>query len=352
MASWARAALLAGAAAAAGAVAARTGEHSRQGLQQEARAALEPNWGAAVINLDRRPDRLRRFALALNASEPWLLRSGRLCRVRGRDGRDWLDRHHGEAPAMPRRSPLEGMANGSRRVPLQMSEAVDGGWFSDSAVRMLRSTTAVWPAMTAGGAGLYLGHADAWQQVVSRGWDYGLIFEDDLTLFAPTFEAYASKALVGGLRSVDWDLLYLQHDNCPFWKKNTPYPFTHYQASEEQDVHITVFDTAAYIVTQRGARKLLAGAFPAGEQLDAALFGMGGLRRALLLPPVAQADETRTPSTGIAYRDTDVQAGAPTDSFRKLRGAIEGLTAATADAAGSNAAAARRGGVDIPDCGA
>ncbi|CAK0873169.1 unnamed protein product [Prorocentrum cordatum] len=342
---WARAALLAGAAAAA-----QTAERSRQGGQhgaaqdaagRQARAALGPNWGAAVISLDRRPDRLRRFARALNASEPWLLRSGRLCRVRGRDGRDWLDHHHGE-----------GLANGSGRVPLRMSEAVDGGWFSDGAVRMLRSAAAMWPAMTAGGAGLYLGHADAWQQVVRRGWDYGLIFEDDLTLFAPSFEAYASKALVGGIRSVDWDLLYLQHDNCAQWKKNAQYPFAPGQLSEEQEAQGQVFDTAAYVVTQRGARRLLAEAFPAGQQLDAALSGMGGLRRALLLPPVAQADETVIPSSGMAYRDTDVQQGAPTDAFRRLRGAVEGLAAATAAAAGPSEAADRRGGLAIPDCGA
>ncbi|CAK0807531.1 unnamed protein product [Prorocentrum cordatum] len=40
--------------------------------------------------------------------------------------------------------------------------------------------------MTAGGLGLYLGHAAAWRHILSAGLDFGLVFEDDLTLFAPS----------------------------------------------------------------------------------------------------------------------------------------------------------------------
>merc|ERR1719247_922970 len=75
------------------------------------------------------------------------------------------------------------------------SSLVADGWITEAAMYQAVNGTDGWPAMTAGGIGLFLAHADAWQQIIKMKLDYGIIFEDDLTLFAPSFESHVSSVL-------------------------------------------------------------------------------------------------------------------------------------------------------------
>lgn len=307
-------------------------------------AAAEPSrWEAMVINLDRRPDRLQNFTRAVQKSEPWLLDGRHLCRVVGRDGRtlprdarvggdpsklkDDLNalrafirggktrtelRNEVAGAGAPRASEADG------GVPTSLSDTgllLNAGWVSREALREATHDQE-WPMMTAGGVGLYLGHAAAWRHVVERNLDYGLIFEDDLTLFAHNFHDQVLGILgsSGASPTPKWDLLYLQRCNDEDWKKERVagpdvHPARH-EADRSQEIAVgdqeLVTCTGAYIVTRTGAQKLLRGALPAAEQLDSQLASVPGLKRAALSPPVAQCQEIRI-NGAWRTRDTDVQ---------------------------------------------
>mmetsp|Transcript_9710 Transcript_9710/g.17067 ORF Transcript_9710/g.17067 Transcript_9710/m.17067 type:complete len:511 (+) Transcript_9710:37-1569(+) len=207
-------------------------------------------------------------------------------------------------------------------VPTELTDRrtiVGSGWTTDKTLltAFQHMNEAQWPTMTYGGIGLYLGHAAAWQHVVDKQLDYGLIFEDDLTMFAPNFEKDVSEILNGRVKSdIDWDFLYLQRCDDMDWEKERSWWGRGRKAMRrtatksvavEIDNHETVTCTGAYVVTLSGAKKLLNGAFPATIQLDYALGYIPGLRRAALSPPVAQCQEVVKNMFGDKVRDTDVQ---------------------------------------------
>lgn len=302
--------------------------------------ASPPRWEAMVINLDRRPDRLQRFAAAVSKTEPWIFSVGdgkqttstspRLCRVPGRDGRE-LARPVVAQSKQSRRSSFLSRSDPTRQLnpaPLHLNSTqvlVAQGWISQKASESAAAAHAEWPNMTVGGIGLYLGHAAAWRRVVERDLDYGLIFEDDLTLFAPNFATQVRAVLEGREKEAfsyptDWDFLYLQRCNDPTWRKQRPGDFNpagprhlgaqSVGAAHSAQVPISFGErtscTGGYIITRQGAKKLMAGALPAQAQLDWQLSEVPYLQRAALSPPVAQCEEVIM-NDGTEVRDTDVQ---------------------------------------------
>lgn len=285
-----------------------------------------PSWQAMVINLDRRPDRLKRFAQAIHEYEPWLASGDHLCRIQGRDGRELphdqlttsLQQIEQNDPTILKDwnyNPVGKQTKGS--VPgslLNDDVLLAGNWVDSAALQTAETQNADWPKMTAGGIGLYLGHAAAWQHMVDKNLDYGLIFEDDLTLFASNFEEQVQSILGKTQEEITWDFLYLQRCNDEAWKKKrtsgkdaSP---VEKQALWSQEVQIPAADvvpcTGAYVLTRQGAKTLLEGALPAKEQMDQQLSYVPGLRRSALTPPVAQCQEIYKNGTWT-YRDTDVQ---------------------------------------------
>lgn len=274
-------------------------------------------WEVLIVNLARRKDRLDRFAKTVQEKEPWLLGDakvgGGLCRILGRDSSNLRLSHSGNL--------RQGISLKQREahssVPLDLldsSTLVRDGWVTAQAVDDAQSPAAVWPIMTRGGIGLYLGHAAAWQHIVNHDLTYGLVVEDDLTLFAPSFKDQVSALLQGhthqGLDdTISWDFLYLQRCDDETWLKervDQPKPVRSHNGSSKLVTILSddiVTCTGAYIVTQRGAKLLLDVGLPAKKQLDAQLSDVPGLRRAALTPPVAQCGEV----LDGGCRDTDVQ---------------------------------------------
>mmetsp|Transcript_42158 Transcript_42158/g.65789 ORF Transcript_42158/g.65789 Transcript_42158/m.65789 type:complete len:413 (-) Transcript_42158:7-1245(-) len=305
-----------------------TSNRSFRDRPQQTSPSTRPRWATFVINLDRRPTRLQRFKEALLRDEPWLLENGTICRVRGRDGQE-ISRNAARIFRKPTRSSLR------HKIPSLVPESVEDldslvqdGWVATSAAETAESSDAVWPAMTRGGIGLYFGHVDAWRKVWESNVDYGLIFEDDATLFSPRFEEEVSRIVARPLNvAASWDFLYLQRCNDDLWLKersdwsigDTKLPKN---LGKPALVRImdreTVTCTGAYIITRSGAKKLLEGALPATMQLDYQLGNVTGLRRAALSPPVAQCSEVITDSNGKKRRDTDVQQNSERIHMRQL----------------------------------
>lgn len=296
-----------------------------------------PRWAAMVISLDRRAERLKRFTKAVSQVEPWLLetkqpesQNGKICRISGRDGQEFASATHSKAFSAWAKAHSKHISSNvhldvqaknvaDAQVPLSLrdpSSLVLNGWLTSDALAMAASNSSEWPQMTAGAVGLYLGHADAWQRVVRQNLDYAVIFEDDLTLFAPNFQENVTAILATHAGASAWDMLYLQRCNDAAWQKRRTYH------DDDEDLtpndlagsvtvpiepHEVVPCTGAYILTRRGAEQLLRGALPARDQLDFQLGKLSNFRRAALSPPVAQCQEVYTNELGEKYRDTDVQ---------------------------------------------
>mmetsp|Transcript_23385 Transcript_23385/g.54377 ORF Transcript_23385/g.54377 Transcript_23385/m.54377 type:complete len:391 (+) Transcript_23385:142-1314(+) len=270
--------------------------------------SASPHWEAVVINMDRRPDRLERFAKTLQKKEPWLLENGRTCRVQGRDGGLM------HLPSLHKK----GSFLTPRQVPSVVHEAtvlVHDGWMTREALDMAAEEASSWPNMTQGGMGLFLGHAAAWRHIVDKELDYGLVMEDDLLLFSKSFHEEVSKILSQD-GPVPWHLLYLQRCDDPLWMKERTW-----WDDGEADTRIefatssltsinpqqVVTCTGAYVVTKAGAQILLERGFPATFQLDYQLAYVPGLVRAAMSPPLAQCQEIFKDEHGTRQRDTDVQ---------------------------------------------
>lgn len=297
-----------------------------------------PRWAAMVIGLDRRPDRLKRFTEAVLQAEPWLLdakqhgyQGGAICRISGRDGQEltsathseafsaWAKEHQKQTQGKVNLEEVQMKNNIDAQVPRSLEDPTSlvlNGWLTSDALAMAVSNSSEWPKMTAGGIGLYLGHADAWHRIISQNLDYGLIFEDDLTLFAPSFQDNVTAILATQPNASAWDMLYLQRCNDAAWQKRRTYhdedddlmpkDFTH-SVVVPIGAHEEVPCTGAYILTRRGAKQLLRGALPARDQLDFQLGKLSNFRRAAISPPVAQCHEIYANEFGERYRDTDVQ---------------------------------------------
>ena len=143
-----------------------------------------------------------------------------------------------------------------------------------------------------GSLGCALSHIGAWKQVVQRGWKYGLIFEDDVILtdtFAEDLRARMPEV------PPDFDLLYLGSG------LTAPHHVRAFVSTHVFEPHYPREGMYAYVVSARGARKLLKHLFPiqlANGGIDTVVGKL--VRKRIIkayhfLPPLCRAD-LETPS--------------------------------------------------------
>lgn len=241
-------------------------------------------WEAMVINLDRRPDRLQNFTSAVFEKAPEVAK--KLCRLRGIDGRS-----------------MGNSSEGADSIEKKMlSLGLVGEHNLNLAKRAVKSKK--WNHLSLGAIGLYLAHAEAWQRIVDRDLDFGLVFEDDLVLYGKTFDRALRDIEKMSLSS--WDWVYLQ--SCKrdpghpedSWPKDGAEPKKMPELARCSEIKVPC--TGLYAVSRAGARKLMRDAFPIEQQLDLAVMSMSSLARWRFVPPVAQVSENHT-----FWYDTDVQ---------------------------------------------
>lgn len=250
-----------------------------------AAAAGEVRWDAFVLSLKRRPERLNGFIQALKEQEPWIL--SRLNYVWAVDGKELsLD--------MTARDAL-----------------VNNGFVANSDLKQsLKEPLAlVWWDLSPGAIGCYLSHAMAWEQIVERNLDYGLVFEDDMRHFSKAFEGSVRSSLIE-TKTSPGDIVYLQHcDSSSEWPRGSPTPPEGSSFVRHLDSDLIVPCTAGYMVSQRAARQLLHRAFPIKTQLDRAMAGdtVKGLSRLRFEPALAQVgnismeSDVQDTSTGLTW---------------------------------------------------
>jgi len=253
-----------------------------------------------------------------------------MCRISGRDAPDlshWSVQQQlgGSVHLRAQRSDhsrKQGAGNLQDYPPVPHSlqdslSLVSDGWVSKAGMDAAVASRDGWPALTPGGIGLYLAHVDAWRNIIKMNLDYGVIFEDDLTLFAPGFEQHVSSVLATQSHGTGWDMLYLQWDSEAWPKQRASWggaePHIPESVVKASPVVVPIAPkavvacTGAYILTREGAEKLLRTALPAGDQLDFQLGNVPGFRRSKYSVPMAQCWELYTDENGEVQRDTDVQ---------------------------------------------
>jgi len=257
-----------------------------------------------------------------------------MCRISGRDAPDLS--HWSVQQQLPGSVQLRAQHSDHSRkqgagnlqdyppVPHSLQDSlslVSDGWVSKAGMDAAVASRDGWPALTPGGIGLYLAHVDAWRNIIKMNLDYGVIFEDDLTLFAPGFEQHVSSVLATQSHGTGWDMLYLQWDSEAWPKQRASWggaePHIPESVVKASPVVVPIAPkaivacTGAYILTREGAERLLRTALPAGDQLDFQLGNVPGFRRASFSVPMAQCWEIYTDENGELRRDTDVQLSQP-----------------------------------------
>eukprot|EP00928_Gymnodinium_smaydae_P020123 TRINITY_DN17777_c0_g1_i2.p1 TRINITY_DN17777_c0_g1~~TRINITY_DN17777_c0_g1_i2.p1 ORF type:complete len:486 (+),score=121.28 TRINITY_DN17777_c0_g1_i2:96-1553(+) len=239
--------------------------------------AEAPKWEAFVVTLRRRTERLRGFVNALAEQEPWVLE--RLSPIWAVDGK---------MLAADKVAKKTLVSNGF--IELRQAETA-----------MEEPLAYLWWDLSPGAIGCYLSHAMAWEQIVKRGLDYGLVFEDDTRHFAKGFgDAVKSKVLER--KGANGDIVYLQHcDASANWPRGSEVAPVEPSTPHILDSDLIVPCTAAYMISQKAARQLLRYAFPLSTQLDRALAGLAvrGLTRMRFEPALAQV--------GKVSEESDIQ---------------------------------------------
>ena len=143
-----------------------------------------------------------------------------------------------------------------------------------------------------GSLGCALSHIQAWERVLDQGWQYGLIFEDDVIL-TDTFveELHARMPEVPS----DFDLLYLGSG------LTAPHHVRAFVSTHLFEPHYPREGMYAYVISARGAHKLLKHLFPiqlANGGIDTVVGKL--VRKRIIkayhfLPPLCRAD-LNTPS--------------------------------------------------------
>jgi len=112
-------------------------------------------------------------------------------------------------------------------------------------------------------AGLYISHVDVWKLFLDSGEEVGLVLEDDAVV-STGFGALVDKVVAGGVPSPEgWDVWLV---GALALRSVRPPP----PSFPPGWVAVTDWwGTQAYLITRRGAAKLLAHAYPADAQIDA-----------------------------------------------------------------------------------
>jgi len=126
---------------------------------------------------------------------------------------------------------------------------------------------------TLGGIGCYLSHVNLWKKIGDSSEDVFLILEDDA---APSI--YSADEINRFLNSInkadpDWDAIYLGWAK-PFYSSNNDIKIS----NDIYKINEITFQTHAYLINKKGAKKLLEKAFPIVDQVDSYLSFMAMYR--------------------------------------------------------------------------
>eukprot|EP00927_Polykrikos_kofoidii_P044076 TRINITY_DN38142_c0_g2_i1.p1 TRINITY_DN38142_c0_g2~~TRINITY_DN38142_c0_g2_i1.p1 ORF type:complete len:648 (-),score=101.26 TRINITY_DN38142_c0_g2_i1:68-1963(-) len=219
-----------------------------------------------LVNLDRRYDRLQRFAKRLEVSGVADILSPRLCRV----------------PAV----------DGSRQDQMQrlVQEHIVEQRKMDEAQSNLR-TGNVWNRITPGGIGNYASHLDALRLIANnRSLDFGVVIEDDVIFFSDDFRSRFEELWLpehGALKV--WrkaDYIWLQHDGGG-WPKGG-------FRDESLGTRLVDFrgtwpkNLSLYAISRRAAKRLLQRLVPIKNAIDMIVPGISSVHQWGFLPPIAQ----------------------------------------------------------------
>ena len=117
--------------------------------------------------------------------------------------------------------------------------------------------------VTLGMAGLYISHVEIWKKIVDSGADLAIVLEDDASIEADLLTRM-NVVLKDLPPPTDWDVWIL---GCLTVDKHSPsaagdLPSNIHEVQE-------YYGTQAYVITRRGAQRLIAQAYPMAVQVDA-----------------------------------------------------------------------------------
>ena len=158
---------------------------------------------------------------------------------------------------------------------IEIFEAVDGMDITDSEINSTLSISALdtlynksnnhKDIRTKGAIGCYLSHYKIWEKVVNNNLDNVLIFEDDLILDVDIkeFEEYLNSI------PQDYDVAMLSWFSLWFDLLNNPKKKIIINNYWNKYNSINVFSCGSYLISRKGAEKLIKNAFPICYQVDA-----------------------------------------------------------------------------------
>ena len=127
---------------------------------------------------------------------------------------------------------------------------------------------------TRGMAGLYVSHVEVWKTFLESGENLGIVFEDDAMVESNAAIAFDEVLASLPLDPEDWDVdLWLLGVVAVLEER----PASRLFATPGWIRVTNFFGTQAYLLTKRGARRLIENAYPMTEQIDAYMARMSAL---------------------------------------------------------------------------
>ena len=127
---------------------------------------------------------------------------------------------------------------------------------------------------TRGMAGLYISHVEVWKAFLESGENLGIVFEDDAMVESNAATAFDEVIASLPLDPEDWDVdLWLLGVVAVLEER----PASRLFATPGWTRVTNFFGTQAYLLTKRGARRLIENAYPMTEQIDAYMARMSAL---------------------------------------------------------------------------
>lgn len=127
---------------------------------------------------------------------------------------------------------------------------------------------------TRGMAGLYISHVEVWKAFLESGENLGIVFEDDAMVESNAAAAFDEVLASLPLDPEDWDVdLWLLGVVAVLEER----PASRLFATPGWTRVTNFFGTQAYLLTKRGAKRLIENAYPMTEQIDAYMARMSAL---------------------------------------------------------------------------